>query len=102
MELVPDYETCCNKLPPYCFIPLSKQTLAVAALGKLTGLVFEKTQEKIFQKVIWLKELKWVNFFSAARLNLDFQKVTQCCVVAWVAHTTPLRVTEKNLAGPYY
>ena len=50
MELVPAYETCGNKLPPYCFIPLSKQTLAVAALGKLTGLVFEKPSEKFFRK----------------------------------------------------
>jgi len=46
MELVPAYETCRNKLHPYCFIPLSKQTLAVAALyGKLTALVFEKPCE---------------------------------------------------------
>ena len=50
MESVPAYETCRNKLPPYCFIPLSKQTLAVAALGKLTGLVFEKPSEKFFRK----------------------------------------------------
>ena len=50
MELVPAYETCRNKLPPYCFISLSKQTLAVATLGKLTELVFEKPSEKFFRK----------------------------------------------------
>ena len=49
MELVPAYETCHNKLSPYCFISLSKQTLAVAALDKLTGLVFEKPSEKFFR-----------------------------------------------------
>lgn len=49
MELVTAYETCRNKLPPHCFMPLSKETLAVAALGKLTSLVVEKPSEKFFR-----------------------------------------------------
>lgn len=51
------------------------QIMAVAALGKLTGLVFEKPGKNILQNVTWLTEGLISLIVSAARLNLDFHKV---------------------------
>ena len=42
--------------------------MAAAALGTITGLVFEK-REKILQKVTWLKAFKQVNFHQHSDSN---------------------------------
>ena len=66
-----NFETLCKR----------SQQLAAAALGKLTGLVFEIPGKKFFKTVTCLKEFNQVNFFYCWPTAAN---IVQCCWI-WLA-----------------
>ena len=61
-------------------------SMAAAAFGTLTGLVFEKPG-KILQNVTWLKAFKQVNFHQ--HLDSNYTLSRGLFLLAWVAYYSP-------------